>query len=1131
MKYNEIVHINENFDDVFDLQNEEIDKKWKWFIPNEMFNDVLSTVIDSLSGKNQKKPVWLQGTYGTGKTHATSVIKHLLCDSDEEIKGFDLEDNQLTAKLENFRENNNIFPVILKGTSTIDDSRNFSITLQTAVKKELEKKGLDVSINSDFDSMIVRFNKFPLSRDDFEGTILQAFSEKEILYRLENKEVDILRALEEIYKKNEVNPYSSVNIIDWLIDVRNELNKKYNIDYLMIFWDEFTQAFKLLNVEEILGDIQSIAEASNKGLSLFIVSHRGPGTQININQDIIDKIMDRFERKHYTMEPVATYELMEKSIKKEKEWEEVKNRFTNQIAPLIEKIAGNEGPNVKKALENLYPIHPYTAYLSTFMAEAIGSTERSIFRFLNDENTDYGFKKFIDTFDIEDRFFLTADYLWDFFYDDIDKFDDDKVSSAIRTYKLHHPKLVELDEEYLVVFKVILLLNILYKIAKIGQGHLAVPSKRNIHNVFLSSIYEDKVDTILEYIDKENMINQTPDGLFELTTNPLNSSEVKKEIDKLKKNLRLEDLLGDKYNKIKNDIKEKSIRDVEVEIRDAETPENILRSELERSIFRKSAFLNMYLFICKRPTEFTKINKVIKSLSEKGQLKDKIVIISHAYLSEEDLNKYLDFKARARVSEIHKYSDDVKINNKNAEKILNTWVNDIQRKAVTWYLNGKNNQEPLSSFYDTLNSKLSKKIFSHGLENISETLKNKNIWTEVVAQKLADKYVSSRNLTELRSKISSAPDSHTLSILRDNNGTYIVDENLNLLDSVNDNHPIKVLSDFVDGTFVTSKKDGQFNLGEVLMPLTRPPYGFYPNRVNMAAISFVMKSYVGRLYDNKGNSIDESNMKDKINKLFEFWKKNKSADKKELYIRFGSETETKLSELINDIFGLGLDSDNRSIKKVQWELRKWIKNKKAPLWLFKYSDMKINEGKLSKTIDSLSSFLRPDTDISEQIIQDCYNELSSTKMDFKLLTKKDTDSLFSNFVNNLEININEEDIPSIIDYAVKNMQEEVHDWDENKLTSTIYRWVIDNTKPEPQPVPDPIPQPEPVPEPQPVPDPIPQPEPVPEPQPVPEPVKDISIFENMEPNSLKHLVISAIKDNPQLCSILKRYLEGKDGSP
>ena len=137
--------------------------------------------------------------------------------------------------------------------------------------------------------------------------------------------------------------------------------------------------------------------------------------------------------------------------------------------------------------------------MATFVAQTIGSTERSIFKFLHDD-IDYGFRSFINTFEINQRYFLTADYLWDFFYNEFEDHEDEKIGSAVKRFKLYREKLSEEGEDYLVVFKVILLLNILYKMAQLGKESLAIPSIENINNVFIGSIYENKVDYVLEYI-------------------------------------------------------------------------------------------------------------------------------------------------------------------------------------------------------------------------------------------------------------------------------------------------------------------------------------------------------------------------------------------------------------------------------------------------------------------------------------------------------------------------------------------------------------------------------------------------------------------------------------------------------
>ena len=77
-KFNEILGLNSYFKPYYDITNESYDY-WKAFIVNDKFYSVLRGVLNSLEGQSakDKKYIWVQGTYGTGKSHATGVIKHL----------------------------------------------------------------------------------------------------------------------------------------------------------------------------------------------------------------------------------------------------------------------------------------------------------------------------------------------------------------------------------------------------------------------------------------------------------------------------------------------------------------------------------------------------------------------------------------------------------------------------------------------------------------------------------------------------------------------------------------------------------------------------------------------------------------------------------------------------------------------------------------------------------------------------------------------------------------------------------------------------------------------------------------------------------------------------------------------
>ena len=308
----------------------------------------------------------------------------------------------------------------------------------------------------------------------------------------------------------------------------------------------------------------------------------------------------------------------------------------------------------------------------------------------------------------------------------------------------------------------------------------------------------------------------------------------------------------------------------------------------------------------------------------------------------------------------------------------------------------------------------------------------------------AEKYLTSNSLNELNDSLKGI-DQVSLAVLRDNNGNYIVNQKLELKPDVSNKHPIIVMQDFVDNAFEDAQTRGQFNLGEELMPLTKPPYGLYPNKLNVAAISFVLRKYVTRLYDAKGNSIDKTKMKNIIVSLFEFWSKGKKGN--DLLIRFGSESEKKLSEIVNDVFDLELDESEQSISTVRWKLREWIKLNRAPLWLFKYSEYIEKNPSVSPSIDALFDFLKPkDNNLPDDLIQDCYNRVKVSKSDLKWCIKENPAELFNKFLTGIEEDLTQNDIQEINAHLDKYMPEEVYDWDENTVRLNVLEWIRDRNK-------------------------------------------------------------------------------------
>ncbi len=162
MKYADIVGLYDHFQPVYDIANE-VGEYWKHFIPNERFYDILQTTLNALeSGKEKdRRPIWMQGSYGTGKTHAMAVIKHLLWDDTSEIEDYlegSLNHAQLREKLRHFRKQKRIFPVILKGVSNITNNRTFALVIEQAVRTALQQHDIHIPTQTDFEKLAAKIN-------------------------------------------------------------------------------------------------------------------------------------------------------------------------------------------------------------------------------------------------------------------------------------------------------------------------------------------------------------------------------------------------------------------------------------------------------------------------------------------------------------------------------------------------------------------------------------------------------------------------------------------------------------------------------------------------------------------------------------------------------------------------------------------------------------------------------------------------------------------------------------------------------------------------------------------------------------------------------------------------------------
>jgi len=1057
MKYSQIIGLYEYFQPVYDITQESGDY-WKQFIPTENFFEVLEAFLNSLESKDSKKrkSIWLQGPYGTGKSHATGVIKHLLWDELSEIEDFIEKFNkpQLSERLKNFRKENRVLPVTLKGVSGINTPKDFSLIIEKAVKDTLNKLNISIRTQSEFEKYLISIEKD--DKINWQNLInnnpkLRSLaSNMEILKkRLEQKDIEIIPIIDEALGDLKI---SHPNIEEWLSEVLKELQNK-GISHIAIYWDDFTPIMELSISSVLLNVLQSIAEKSfYENIFLFIISHRYP-QQTQISKEDQEKVLGRFESKRYEMENITTFHIISNAIKrKNKEiWETLRdNLFEKNIIGfkrIIRKII-EDRENLVRIIKDLFPIHPYTAQLAVGLARYIGSTERSIFNFLYDEEK--GFINFINNYPDEqnNEYFLTADKLWDYFLDELERRQEEKIHNIVPKYKLHYDSLKEKGEEYLAVFKVILLLNLLQAYVSFSDElSLFSPKEENIKDAFLGSHYYEQLDSVLEYIDK-NVISKTPDGLYLISQIPLPIEEIKKEEEIIKK--QYEDiikLVEKKKSEIRHAIGLESIikngvlRETEILILWAGNSEDEIRRRILSKFQKLPYVIKLVLFLAKNNEElFNLKNKIKRIINNEELAKYVIFAISQEVFGEENCKKLFEYIARRNIAEKHAYKEESKRYEEYIVKLLDQWFEKIQRNYLEIIFGEKIEKLPFLGIRDKINEVFSKEIFNFGLENLEKLTQNRNIWPLKNAEKIAEIFLNAENREILESTLGKKnPEKLLLELLKSKTGEYIVDKNLKFYEKIDLDHPTFKICKEVENA-LKEQEGHTFNLGETLEFLSKPPYGLYPNMVHYAVLAFALRPFINRLYESgTGRKLTSNVMKEKIRNLFNFWTEKKDRDK--LEVRLGTKEEEELTEILKDIFGL---EEVENLNKAKWGVRDWIKRINLPIWSLIYlpyisEDVK----KAIKAIDELNRSV--DKELSEDRIKKIFELIKKVKTDLKLIMKKEkVEEGFKNWLkSHKDIRINENEIEEVKKYLYKNMQEEVALWKEDKVSIKLREWKIE----------------------------------------------------------------------------------------
>lgn len=1017
----------QDFLPVYDM-TDEMPNLWQTFIPTNQFCDLLSRSITAITSSDisKRRSMWVRGTFGTGKSHASSVVRHILCDPYDDIEGYlySIPNDALREQIKAIRKNKRYFPVVLKGVEGAYNISRFRLSLQRETKKALAKAGYEMVVDSDFTEALKwvesHQSRIPELLENNDELASEASNYDKLVAKLNANDIDVFLHLEEALAADKTY-LTSDNISDWLVDVQKKIAEEGIADGLIIFWDEFTSVMDTLQSDRI-NVLQNIAEKSQKNnVFLYLISHRTERTSVDAKGKDITKMSDRYDSVDYKMDEISTYLILRHtySITDKSGLDIASWNLKHSIAPeVFDYLCESNSKEEKDHIQNLFPLHPYTAFLCSKMANIMGSANRSVLKFMNDEKN--GFACFInDSTNYDLKMMLTADWLWDFFYSEF--VDDPLCAAFINVYNSNKDKVNQMGDDYLRVFKVILLLNALGMKFK-GTPEKYAPNDKNLGYIFSADRCEEKMQGILDWLDESHIVARDILGEFKISVSTYNNAELTKE--KMQVAVSFKDAVSIlKYNDASKSeigkiflVGKTLMRKCEPQFYSCEESESVLRSRLKKYTSEKPNFLHVALLFSITDEARDMMENRVKEFSE--EFPETLFVMPSEVFTESAKNHFIDTVAHANVSRSHFNNDEASQLERAANEYVIKWKNRMTGGIYNLYYKGERFSDGIfGNIYSVINKRFSVLLFPNGMESVKAIHNNETFFENRNYKKLALQMLQKRTRDELLKFNGAAVPAKFLFMDGENN---LVTDTCELTVTAKQGDSwLNTICQKVDELIENAKKKytDRFSLSEILAPLMRPPYGMFPNHANYVALAFALRKHKDDLFNpSTSQPVGDEKLTDMIAVLLQMWDGGISEPSNKLLLRFGSAEEKNLSKILGEVFCLqdvkGVNmADLKSLRYANWAITEFCKQvAKYPLWSLLYCSAIKEKPECEKALNDLIYLFSQDS-YTLQKIKELYYEIKGEQIDlYKLLAKQSNyREGFVNFINSINnVDIKEE---------------------------------------------------------------------------------------------------------------------------
>lgn len=1039
---------------------EEAQDEWKTFIANEQFNEILRKMVSAVRNNDadNHRSMWIVGTYGTGKSHAGAVLKHLFCDPIEDIREY-VEDEYKKSKYDvlrnsvlQVREQKRLFPVNLYGQHSIAHEEDLSLQLQREVKRALEKAGLNIVVKTDFDTLVKHIDEQPVIWENLIETNAELESIapdlKKLKQLLTTGDTEALERVRNAQRQSRIDiRMEHHNIQQWIFEVEEKLKEGGVYDGLLIIWDEFTEVMTSSIGVRLLVQLQEITEAmtSDQHDSYFLfISH--PSALYGLREEEREKTKGRYHYVHYNMEPVSAFKIMSKKFKivDESAYTQRQSRFYVLHSDILDQYSSSSAnaEETKENIRNLFPIHPATANLATYYAREAGSSSRSVFEFLGCDEV----RAFLDS---EDAFnnerTITADYLWDYVRPNFEN-DSTKFGAVTERYHSNIRTVENAGDDYLKVFKGILLLNALNNIA---NSETVVPSQENIDMLFAGTEINN-LQEILDYFNDKSIIQRQPNGNYSILFTALPGEEIQKIKDELARTnylytdqvIKFGDTATADFGKYLSQVS----RPIVFQFYSQQSNEFTLLNRIENQKKATQPYeIFLAVLVARNTKELTNLKDIALRASGDGRFQHVAFAVTEAVFGDKEYERFIEYQANATCAQRHGLATQQKTYAKNASEMIQTWVKAMKGSNVTFYMHGEQTSISGSKLSSSINNMVAPIIFEAGPESLDIIrAKNSNTyWKKASVKATVDAVLNYNTKSDIVSKCGGQA-RHVEFLLQDS-----VDENLEWKSDCDPKHPLKLVCDYVHEMLSGrhTYRNQSFNLGDKLFDLTKPPYGLYQTYAPMAMVAFAMRKYINQIYDTNGKQRSAQHLVDDVVEMFKAWESQKTS--KNLNFMFESKEAGQLTKKLVKMFSLdklkkGIDVS--SLKNARWAItHEYAQQQGYPLWSLKYSTNPSNTEDMRKLIDNvLRIAIDPESMKNPSLIGEALAGYDQLKFDWGNLVLPVYGAFkegFQNFMQSVEIvDVQNDEVDEAFNYLQQHLAGEVGLWTEVDVKDKLKDW-------------------------------------------------------------------------------------------